>query len=104
MSIKKQFLKSKPICKVTFRIPKNEAKDFSSASIVGSFNEWNPEAHKMKKLKKDGSFTTVIPFEKGSEIHFRYLLDGKHWSNDAEADKQVTNEFGDSENSVLILS
>ena len=38
MSVKKQFIKTKPVCKVTFTI---DAKDATSASVVGDFNNWN---------------------------------------------------------------
>ena len=103
MSIKKQYLKSKNVCKVTFKIPKETAKDFKNASVVGDFNHWNHKKHKMKKLKTDGSFSLLVEFEKGHEYQFRYLLDGKDWANDTDADKHVTTYFGDSENSVLVI-
>ena len=48
MAIKKQFLKSKPVCKVTFSLPAEEAK---KVSVVGSFNEWNAKKAPLKKLK-----------------------------------------------------
>lgn len=49
MAIKKQYLKSKPVCKVTFEV---SAKEANSISVVGDFNEWNAEATPLKKLKK----------------------------------------------------
>ncbi|MBI9071758.1 MAG: isoamylase early set domain-containing protein [Melioribacteraceae bacterium] len=103
MAIKKQFLKTKDICKVTFKIPMEIGKEFETASVVGDFNNWDHNVHIMKKLKKDGSFSIVITLEKGKEYQFRYLLDGEHWANDNEADKHYTTHFGDSENSVLEL-
>ena len=48
MSISKKFLKSKPVCKVTFTVPAEEAKN---VAVVGSFNEWNQKATPLKKLK-----------------------------------------------------
>ena len=38
MAIKKQFIKTKPVCKVTFSVV---AKEASQASVVGDFNNWN---------------------------------------------------------------
>ena len=38
MSIKKQFVKTKPVCKVTFSVVAKEAKE---AAVVGDFNNWN---------------------------------------------------------------
>ncbi len=103
MSIKKQYFKTKDVCKVTFRIPKEIGNDFKKASLVGDFNNWDHSAHKMKKLKKDGSFSIIVELEKGREYQFRYLLNGEQWTNEADADKHVTTPFGDSENSVLNL-
>ena len=100
MSIKKKFLKSKPVCKATFKIEKELANGAETASIVGDFNEWNPKADEMNKLK-NGGFTTTIDLEAGKEYAFRYILDGKEWVNDTEADKYVTSEFADAENCVI---
>ena len=41
--LKKKFIKSKPICQVTFQLPQDiEAK---KVSLVGEFNDWNPEVN-----------------------------------------------------------
>ncbi len=102
MSIKKQYFKTKDVVKVTFKVPAAVGKNYKKASLVGDFNNWDHKKHKMKKLK-DGSFSLIAELEKNNEYQFRYLLDGKDWSNDSEADKHVTTHFGDSENSVLVL-
>ena len=58
MAIKKQYLKNKPVCKVTFSVPAEEAK---SVVVVGSFNEWNTKkATKLKKLKNRWSSVGAI--------------------------------------------
>ncbi|NLT50553.1 MAG: glycoside hydrolase [Ignavibacteria bacterium] len=100
MAIKKQYLKSKPICKVTFRIPGEVAKDNKTASLVGDFNSWNPKKTKMEKLKKDGAFSVVLELDTAKEYQFRYLLDKDIWMNESEADGHILNEFG-TENSVI---
>jgi hypothetical protein len=51
MSIKKQFLKSKPICKVTFRIHEEVGNSAKTAHLVGEFNSWNFLSTPMKNLK-----------------------------------------------------
>lgn len=102
MSIRKQFLKSKPMCKVTFRIPKEIGNSARTAHVVGEFNSWSFSATPMKKLK-NGAFTTTIDLDKGEEYQFRYLLDEKIWENDIEADRFVPTPFGDSENCVIVL-
>ncbi len=102
MSIKKQFLRSKPVCKVTFRIPEEIGNSAKIAHVVGEFNGWSFFATPMKKLKS-GAFTTTLDLEHGREYQFRYLLDKKKWENDADADKFVPTPFGDSQNSVIVL-
>lgn len=102
MSIRKQFLKSKPRCKVTFRIPEEIGNSVRTAHIVGEFNSWNFGATPMKKLK-NGAFTATIDLDKGREYKFRYLLDKMIWKNDTEADRFVPTPYGDSENCVIVL-
>ena len=102
MSIKKLYLKRKPVCKVTFRISEEVGKSARTAHVVGEFNSWDVFSTPMKKLKK-GAFTATLNLEKGREYQFRYLLDNKNWQNDGDADKFEPTPFGDSENSVIAL-
>lgn len=101
MSISKKYLKSKPICKVTFRIPAEVGIKHKKAFVLGTFNDWDKTSNRMKKLVKDGSFSVVVDLESGKEYEFKYLLDDDVWYNDANADDQVTTHFGDSSNSVV---
>jgi len=101
MSLTKRYLKSKPVCKVTFRLPKELAEWAASASVVGEFNDWSRRTHRMKKLK-DGGFTATIDLTRGASYQFRYLLDGRVWENDQDADGFVPTVFS-SENGLLRL-
>jgi 1,4-alpha-glucan branching enzyme len=98
MAIKKQFLKSKPVCKVTFTVPTEEAK---KVAVVGSFNEWNTEATPLKKLK-NGAFKATVDLKSGITHEFRYLVDGVY-QNEVEADAFAWNDYAGAENSVLSL-
>lgn len=100
MSLKKQFLKSKDICKVTFRISADEGGDSEKAALLGSFNNWEPEP--MTRLK-NGSYKLTKDLETGANHSFRYLLDEDNWLNDSEADKSEATHFPDAENSVISL-
>ncbi len=102
MSIKKQYLKSKPVCKATFRIPEEKGKPVKTAHIVGEFNDWSFFSTPMKKLKS-GAFTATLDLEPGKEYQFRYLLDNEIWENESDADKSTPTPFGDSENSVIVI-
>ncbi len=102
MSIKKTKLKSGKF-KVSFKISDDAVKQFSTASLVGDFNNWDSSKDRMKKLKKDGSFSIQKTLESGKEYQFKYLLDGENWINDPETDKLISTQFEDSQNSVVIL-
>ena len=96
MAIKKQFLKSKPVCKVTFTVPAEEA---NKVTVVGSFNEWNEKATPLKKLK-NGSFKGTVDLESGKSHEFRYLIDGTY-VNEQNADGLTWNDYAGAEDSVL---
>lgn len=102
MSIKKQFLKSKPVCKVTFAIDAEQVDNAETVAVLGEFNDWNPEAHPMKKFK-NGNFRTTIDLESDKSYQFRYLVDGKVWVNDAEADQFAPAGIAQEENAVIEL-
>lgn len=99
MSIKKQFLKSKPECKVTFRLSKQEIGKAEEVNLVGSFTQWEKKKISMNKLKS-GEFSTVISLPANKSFEYRYLVDNAKWVNDSAADAYCKNEFG-SENSVI---
>jgi len=98
MAIKKQFLKSKPVCKVTFTVPAEDAK---KVAVVGSFNEWSEKATPLKKLK-NGSFKGTVDLEAGNSYEFRYVVDGSY-VNEEEADAFAWSDFAGADNSVINL-
>ena len=102
MSIKKQFLKSKPVCKVTFKVARNQANMADKVSVAGDFNNWDITAGELNKLK-DGSFNRTLELESGKAYQFRYVADGKIWFNDEEADSYRDSGHGDEQNGVLEL-
>jgi len=102
MSLKKQFLKSKPVCKVTFTVDPTLIEGAKEVAILGDFNNWDPSEATMRKLK-DGSFTKTLELEVGNDYQFRYLVDGARWINDAEADKFVHSGVAAEENGVVAL-
>jgi 1,4-alpha-glucan branching enzyme len=99
--IKKQYLKSRPMCKVTFRLPKAAAPDAATVAIAGDFNNWNKDQTKMKKLK-NGDFTQTVELPYKGEYKFRYLIDSSRWENDWSADKYVSNGLGEDDSVVIV--
>ena len=83
---------------VTFRLPADVG---TTVAVVGEFNDWSPDAHRMRR--EDDAFTAVIPLMPGRAYRFRYLVDGERWLNDWAADAYVPNEFG-GEDSLVDLT
>lgn len=100
--IKKQYFKTKPLCRVSFFLPGIAAPAAANVCIVGDFNNWSITEHPMKRLKS-GDFTISLDLEPGREYQFRYLIDECRWENDWKADKYVASCYGDCENSVVIV-
>jgi 1,4-alpha-glucan branching enzyme len=70
-------------------------------ALCGDFNEWDASTHPLKQ-RKDGCFSRTVSLKPGNEYRFRYLLDGRRWENDWDADKYVPNEFS-TEDSVVVV-
>ncbi|MCF2949008.1 isoamylase early set domain-containing protein [Paraglaciecola aquimarina] len=102
MAFKKQYLKSKAVCKVTFKLSKEEAQQAEKVSLVGEFNDWDKTSLPMKKLK-NGGFTTTVDLPKDSAYQFRYLLDNEMWENDWQADSYVPSPISLEDNSVVAV-
>ena len=100
MAMKKQYLKSRPVCKVTFKLPSEASGGAKKVHLVGEFNDWKIGKTPMRKLK-DGGFTVTVDMETGRDYQFRYLIDGERWENEWEADRYEYSPFGNCENSVV---
>lgn len=100
--ITKQYLKTRPACRVTFRLPKEAAPKAKFVSVVGDFNNWSITETPLKKLK-NGDFKITVTLPCNREYKFRYLIDADRWENDWNADKYVPNCYG-GDDSVIVLS
>ena len=100
--MEKRYLKVRPVCKVTFRLPKQAVSAAKNVHVVGEFNGWDLTATPLKK-QKNGDFAITVDLDKGREYLFRYLIDGMIWENDWEADKYAPTPWGDGDNSVVVV-
>ena len=98
LNIKKQYLKSKPVCKVTFTVPAKEAK---KVMVVGTFNDWNAKTSQLRKLK-NGTFKGTLDLAKDTSYQFRYIVDNEY-RNDEQADSYVWSDYAGADNAVLEL-
>ena len=94
--IKKKYIKSRDISKITFELSRFEIPgdlQAESVHLVGDFNNWDTTATPMKYLKK-GTFQAILELEPGREYQFRYLINGETWHNDWEADDYILSDIG----------
>jgi 1,4-alpha-glucan branching enzyme len=98
---KKKYLKTSPVCKVTFSLPKKAVASANNVHLVEDFNGWSETSTPMKRLK-NGTFTTALVLQRNRQYQFRYLINGQRWENDWNADKHVPNIYG-SENSLVVV-
>jgi 1,4-alpha-glucan branching enzyme len=71
--LRKTYSKTGRFCKVTFELPSELSAQ--RVCLCGEFNNWNPEAHPMKR-RKDGCFSTTVSLRSGQAYRFKYMLDG----------------------------
>ncbi len=100
MSLKKKYLKTKPICKVKFELNKDTIGSGKKVYVVGEFNDWDETANSLKK-QKNGSYSTTLDLPQGQHYQFRYLIDGSRWENDPDADEYCSNNVCGADNSIV---
>jgi 1,4-alpha-glucan branching enzyme len=87
--------------RVTFRLPAAAVANARKVTLVGEFNNWDPEATPLSRLET-GDFAVTIQLDRGKEYRFRYLIDGERWENDWSADKYVKGPFGSDDSVVAV--
>jgi len=103
MALNKEYSHNKKECKITFTLPKEIMSDFSKISLVGDFNNWNPDVNVFTENQVDGSYSAEVVLQSEHEYQFKYLCDGVQWFNEPEADRQVDSYFAGAKNSVIVV-
>ncbi len=93
--MKKQIRKARK--RTTFEF---SAEPGSHVNVVGSFNNWDPEAHPLKENPDSGFFTRTMLLPKG-RYEYKFVVNGK-WTEDPNGSAKIPNDMG-SYNSVLDL-
>jgi hypothetical protein len=108
MTIKKQYLKSKPEVKVTFEIEKEDSLNATSIALLSEHNEW--QAIELKQLKS-GKWKVAanIPTEKSKSFQYIFQVINEDKQQlmllPTDADAYVDNGMNDGgKNAVLQLA
>ena len=102
--LKRQYVKSRQVCKITFELPQAELPkgvEVEVVHLVGEFNDWDRSATPMKRTS-GGTYRLTLELEPGRAYQFRYLVNGDQWYNDWHADAYVLGGFG-ADNCVVIV-
>ena len=68
--------------KIQFVLP-DDVHD-GAVSVVGSFNDWRPGAHRLVR-RSNGTRSVSVAVPRGQAIRFRYLGVGGVWFDDPDA-------------------
>ena len=74
--------------RLTFILPADHPA--GTVSVVGTFNEWRPGTHVLKK-RSNGTMSATVDVPEGSLVQFRFLGEGGWWFDEPDAD-QITHE------------
>jgi hypothetical protein len=99
--LQKRYFKTRPGCRVTFRLPAQAAPGEGPVHIAGDFNGWDIVATPMSRLK-NGDCGVTMELETGRDYRFRYLIDGCRWENDWSADRYDPNPHGGFDSVVVV--
>ena len=90
----------RPDCRsVTFILDVDNA---GPTSVVGSFNDWDPHAHRFAIDDTTGRPVTRVEVAPGTVLRFRYLSDRLGWLDDEAAEQRWPNEHGTFDNIVFV--
>ncbi|MCP4360968.1 MAG: glycoside hydrolase [Chloroflexi bacterium] len=95
--LKKDKIRGSEQIKVTFVLPADHPH--IHASVMGTFNEWNPSANKLVK-RNNGTYSTAVNLDPGGRYEFRYFATDGTWFNDEAADGYEPGEYG-SDNCIV---
>ena len=70
-------------------------------SVIGDFNGWDPAAHPLKP-RTNGKRSAVVTVPPGGRHAFRYLAEGGHFFDDAQADGYEDNGYGGTHGVVVL--
>ena len=73
----------------------------SHVSVVGEFNNWDPEANPMQQTAEDGVWSILVPLASGRHT-YAFVVDGDLWLADERAPKAPEDEFGRANSVVMV--
>lgn len=69
------------------------APEVSSVAIVGDFNRWDVNSHRLTRAATPGVWTVSVPMAAGRH-EYAFVIDGTRWVADPAAGRSIVDEFG----------
>jgi 1,4-alpha-glucan branching enzyme len=98
--VKKTPIRGTDKVSVTFEV--SPEAPVRSVHLAGEFNDWDPAVCAMKQ-RKDGAWAITLRLPKARAYAYRYVVDGRQWLTDDQADHTAPDGFGGA-NAVVILN
>ena len=73
----------------------------SSVAVVGDFNGWDANAHRLVQAGARGAWSASVPLTEGRH-EYAFVIDGTRWVTDPGAAPAIADEFG-GESSVVTV-
>ncbi len=58
----------------------------NSISLVGDFNDWDPQSLPLRQSHDDGNWSVTLDLESGRSYHFCYVVDSEAYMCDDHCD------------------
>lgn len=78
-----------------------EAASAKSVALAGSFNQWSPSAHPLRRQGSSSVWARVVPLAPG-EHQFMYVIDATRWMSPPLAEDYVDDGFGTKNGLVIV--
>jgi 1,4-alpha-glucan branching enzyme len=72
-----------------------------TVAVAGSFNEWSPSTHPLRREEPLGRWSVVVALPPG-EHQFAYVVDGTRWTMPPAAEAYADDGFG-AKNGVVVV-
>ncbi|MEO8296120.1 MAG: isoamylase early set domain-containing protein [Gemmatimonadota bacterium] len=78
-----------------------EAPSANHVTLVGDFNNWDPQATPLRRVSSNGRWETTVPLRPG-RYQFTFMIDGTRWVADPRLPRAV-DDFGEPTSVITIL-
>jgi 1,4-alpha-glucan branching enzyme len=95
-------IRKEPVGKGEVKVTFSVVDDGRPVSLIGDFNEWNPQVHPLRR-RSNGTRSVAVVFDRGQQARFRYLAAEDCFFDDPDGDEIEPNGIGQT-HTVLVAA